>query len=300
MSEGRALRDARQALEAAGLDGWFLVRDLRTGAEIGIDPQTSVPAASLVKLPLALAVLDHARTGVLEPTEVLRFAPDPSAVPGPVGLGRFRHPASVSVEDAVYLAVALSDNTAADALLGLVPPAEVNRWLVDHGVQGTTLRHGIGELSDTPVEAMPDDPRMALTLAARGGTAGHGHPVRQLDVGRTSATTAASLVDLLQLVWDPGDRLDAGVAAHVRDLLGANVHRQRLWPDFASDDATWSSKTGTVLNLRHEAGVVAHADGATFAVVVLTASRVPASVQPAAEAAAGHVARLLHDELRRR
>lgn len=300
MSEGRALRDAHQALEAAGLDGWFLVRDLRTGAEIGIAPQTSVPAASLVKLPLALAVLDHARTGTLDPGEVLRFTPDPSAVPGPVGLGRFRHPASMSIEDAVYLAVALSDNTAADALLERVPPAEVTAWLVDHDVQGTTVRHRIGDLSDTPVEAMPDDPRMALTLAARGGTAGRGHPVRQLDVSRTSATTAASLVDLLQLVWDPGERLDAGVAAHVRGLLGANVHRQRLWPDFASDDSTWSSKTGTVLNLRHEAGVVEHADGAAFAVVALTASRVPASVQPAAEAAAGHVARLLHDELRRR
>ncbi len=300
MSETRTLRDARQVLDAAGLDGWFVVRDLRSGAEIAIDPQTSVPAASLVKLPLALAVLDRVHRGGIDPAAPLHVEPDPSAVPGPIGLGRFRHPATVAVEDAVYLAVALSDNTAADALLDLVPPREVTTWLLEHGVHGTTIRHPIGDLADTPVEAMPDDPRLALTLAARGGTPGHGHPVRQLDVARTSVTTAASFADLLQLVWEPGDRLAPEVAGHVRDLLAANVHRQRLWPDFAADDAAWSSKTGTVLNLRHEAGVVEHADGAAFAVVALTASRVPASVQPAAEAAAGHVARLLHDELRRR
>ena len=71
-------------------------------------------------------------------------------------------------------------------------------------------------------------------------------------------------------------------------------------PDFSSDASTWSSKTGTLLNLRHEAGVVEHDDGDTFAVAALTGSRVPAIVQPGAEAVMGQVARTLHDQLRDR
>jgi beta-lactamase class A len=68
------------------------------------------------------------------------------------------------------------------------------------------------------------------------------------------------------------------------------------WP--ASDASTWSSKTGTLLNLRHEAGVVEHADGQAYAVAVLTESRVAAGSQPAADALMGHVARRIHDRLR--
>jgi beta-lactamase class A len=76
------------------------------------------------------------------------------------------------------------------------------------------------------------------------------------------------------------------------------VLRQRLAPDFSSDASRWSSKTGTLLNLRHEVGVVEHADGQVLAVAALTESRVPAVVQPGAEALMAHVARTLRDQLR--
>jgi hypothetical protein len=88
-------------------------------------------------------------------------------------------------------------------------------------------------------------------------------------------------------------------AARVRDLLRHNVLRQRLAPDFSADNMTWSSKTGTLLKLRHEVGVVEHADGQRVAVAALTDSTVPAAVQPAAEARMALVARRLHDELAR-
>jgi beta-lactamase class A len=55
-----------------------------------------------------------------------------------------------------------------------------------------------------------------------------------------------------------------------------------------------------MLNLRHEVGVVEHDDGSAFAVAALTESRVPAAIQPAAEAVMGQVARALHDQLRDR
>ena len=74
--------------------------------------------------------------------------------------------------------------------------------------------------------------------------------------------------------------------------------RHRIAPDLMSDSAQWSSKTGTLLHLRHEIGVVDHADGQSIAVVVLSESSNPAAVQPAAEAALGAAARALHDLLR--
>src|SRR5699024_3799409 len=109
--------------------------------------------------------------------------------------------------------------------------------------------------------------------------------------------TATGLADLLAEVWRPR-RIAPDPAARLRELMSGNVIRHRLAPDLSSDAASWSSKTGTLLHLRHEIGGVDHADGQSIALVVLSESNNPASVQPAAEAALGATARALHDLLR--
>jgi beta-lactamase class A len=116
-------------------------------------------------------------------------------------------------------------------------------------------------------------------------------------------------VDLLQAIWQPrttvpgpagatGPAIHPEVAARLRALLADNLLRHRLAPDFVSDASSWSSKTGTLMNLRHEAGVVEHADGQMYAVAALTESRVAAGNQPGADAVMGQVARRLRDHLR--
>ncbi|MGS2591127.1 serine hydrolase [Streptomyces hebeiensis] len=298
MSTERVVRDLRGALGDAGLSGSFLVRDLSTGEEIGIDPDVEFPVASLVKVALAVTVLAQVHAGRLDGATMIDVEPGRVTTAGPTGISRFRHPARVAVEDLLYLSLAISDTTATDALFDLVPPAEVNRTVREAGVTGITVRHRMSSLGETPAERFaPGDVHLAHSLAIGSRTAGRGHPVPQLDVSRASTGSARAFADLLEAVWVP-TRVPGPVAARVRSLMGANLLRQRLAPDFASDASTWSSKTGTLLNLRHEAGVVEHDDGSAFAVVALTESRVPAVVQPAAEALMARVARALHDELR--
>ncbi len=294
----RLARELRGVLADAGMSGSFLVRDLATGEEIGIDPDVQLPAASLVKVPLAVAVLDRVHSGHLCGSTLLDVAPGRITTAGPTGLSRFRHPARVAIDDLLYLSVAISDNTAADALFDLVPPAEVDRTVREAGIHGISVRHRAHDLADTPAERLgPGDVNLAHSLAIGSRTAGRGHPLPQLDVSRANSGSARAFVDLLEALWTPS-RLPAEVAARVRSLMGGNVIRHRLAPDFASDASTWSSKTGTLLNFRHEIGVVEHDDGDAFAVAALTESRVPAAVQPAAEALMAQVARRLHDRLR--
>lgn len=298
MSGERVVRGAEAALAEGGLRGSFLVRELATGEEVGIDPDRLLPAASLVKVPLAIAVLELAARGELDLTAPVAIAPGRVTARGPAGVSKFRHPATIAVEDLLHLAVAVSDNTAADALFALVPPAAVTAELRRLGHDGITVRHHMGDLTSTPAESFaPDQRHLAHALAITATTSGHGHPVAQLDVARASTGTARAFTDLLHGLWAPS-AIDAGVAARVRELMGDTVMRQRLAPDFTSDAATWSSKTGTLLNLRHEVGVVEHADGQTYLVTALTESMVPAVHQPAAEALMGQVARELHDHLR--
>jgi beta-lactamase class A len=298
MNPEREIRALRERLREGGLAGSFLVRDLNSGEEIGIDPDLAYPIASLVKVPLAIAVLSRIANGELDEAQPIDIAPGRVDLAGPAGLSRFRYPARVAVADLLYLSIAISDNAAADALFALVPPAEVNRTLRDYGLSGIVVRHLMGDLMDTPAERFaPGETHLAHSLAIGARTATRGHPVRQLDISLANSGSARSFVDLLREVWTP-QRIPAEVAARVRELMADNLIRHRLAPDFASDAARWSSKTGTLLNLRHEAGVVEYEDGSRFAVAALTESRVPAVLQPAAEALLARVARTLHDLLR--
>lgn len=294
MTEHQLIAALRRRLADTGLVGSFLVRELPGGAEIGIDPDVEFPAASLVKLPQALAVLARITAGQLDGAATVTVEPKTKPAPMATGLGQFRHPSRIAVEDLLYLSLAISDNTAADALFDLVPPAEVQRALHEIGIARIAVRHRLRELVDTPAA---DDIGIAQALAIGSGTRGRGHAMRQLDVSRANSGTARAFVDLLEALWFPR-RVNDRVAARLRELLAANVIRHRLTPDFAADAARWSSKTGTLLNLRHEVGVVEHEDGTVFAVAALTESTVPAAIQPAADATMAHVARALHDHLR--
>ncbi|MFJ1759817.1 serine hydrolase [Amycolatopsis sp. NPDC088138] len=298
MTTETLVRELRAELADGGLHGSFLVRDLVSGQELGIEPDRVFPIASVVKVPLAAVTLERIRRGELDGAAPLEVEPSGITTPGPIGLTRFRHPARVAVDDLVYLSTSLSDGAAADALFGLTPPAAVGRMLDEWGVHGIAVRHPMSDLVDTPAERFGSgDVDLAHSLAIGAGTEGQGHRIAQLDVTRANSASARALLDLLQALWTPS-KIDPSVAADVRDLMGHNVLRHRLTPDFASDAAKWSSKTGTLLNLRHEAGVVEHADGRTFGVVALTESRVPAVLQPEAEVLMSRVARELRDHLR--
>jgi beta-lactamase class A len=300
MSAEGVRHELRGMLADGGLSGSFLIRDLATGDEIGLDPDIEFPVASLVKVPLAVAVLGRIHEGQLDGSTMMDVGPGRITSPGPVGLSRFRHPARVAIDDLLYLSMAFSDNAAADALFGLLPPAEVSQALRDAGITGITVRHRMAGLTETPAERFGSgEVHLAHSLAIGSRTPRRGHPIPQLDVSRANSGSARAFADLLQALWLPS-RIPGGVTAQVRSLMGENVIRQRLAPDFSSDASKWSSKTGTLLNLRHEIGVVEHDDGDTFAVAALTESSVPAAIQPAAEALMAHVARTLHDQLRTR
>lgn len=298
MNEYDLVDKLRAELAEGGLRGSFLVRDLRTADEIGIDIDDAYPIASLVKVPLALATLERIRRGELDGSTPVIVPPGRISTAGPTGISRFLHPTTVAIDDLLYLSTAISDGVAADALFGLTDAASVTRIINNLGIAGISVRHTVSELSETLAEQLPsEEAHLAQELAILGVTTGGGHRIYQLDTSRASSSSARSLVDLLQALWRP-TAIPETVASRVRELMSANVLRNRLAPDFVSEASLWSSKTGTLLNLRHEIGVVEHADNSVFAIAALTESRVPTMQQPAAEALMGRVARALRDFLR--
>jgi beta-lactamase class A len=294
---GALIRELRADLDRAGLTGSFLAMDLVTGAELGIDADLRFPLASLIKVPLAARVLEGINRNEIDGSLTVTLDPA-ERTPGPTGTSLFRHPSHVAIDDLLVLALTVSDDTAADALFEFAPPADVNRLLRSLEITDITARHTIAELHRTLAAALPPEQRhLALSLAISAGTDGGGHLIPQLDNSAANVGTARGMTRLLAEIWT-GDRLASNTRATLRDLMGRNLLRHRLAPEFSTDRSRWSSKTGTFLHLRHESGVVEHPDGTLIAVTALTASHVPAAQQPLAEQTIGAIARRLHDAVR--
>lgn len=294
-----ALQVAHQTLdrwEALGLRGALLARNLDTGEELGFAVDRPFPLASVVKLPQVLVIEDRIARGLLDGAKQVRLDVA-TRTAGPTGVARFRHPASVAVDDLAYLATAFSDNAASDALFALVPPEEVTAQLRSWGHEDVVVRHPMRALYDAVARWSDNDMRLALRMAAAATTSGGGHTLPVLDVSSGNVGTARALVRLLGEIWDDAISLPAATA-RVRELMGTPLLRFRLGAELVSDTIAVRSKTGTFLHARHEAGVVETSSGDRIAIAALTESSVPAEVQPEVDRAIGRAARLAVEVLR--
>ncbi|WP_051790417.1 serine hydrolase [Streptomyces sp. NRRL S-1022] len=294
-----ALLDVAEAIAAdwaaLGVRGSFLARSLDTGRQLGFDVDEPTPLASVVKVPLALAVLERIATGDLDPALPVTVDPGTSSV-GPTGLAAFRHPATVAVADLVLLMLSVSDNAAADALLGLVTVADVDARLRAWGCDGIRMRHRMNHLYECAAGAAGNDFSLALELAVRDERAGR-HTIETLDPAHANAGSAAALVALLRRVWC--DEIATPPAtAELRRLMGLQVFTQRLAGELRADTLRWSGKTGTFLHLRHEIGVVEAESGERVAMAALTRSVRRAGLAPDIDLAIGVAGREAFEALR--
>ncbi len=295
-----ALLDVAESIsadwEAIGVRGSFLARNIETGEQLGFDVDASFPIASVVKVPLALTVLDRVARGELESAKPLTVDPARSSV-GPTGLAVFQHPATVAVGDLLYLMLAISDNASADALLQLVSPADVDGALRTWGCSGIRVRHELDRMYECAAGVSGNDFGLALELAIRDEQSGR-HSIETLDPAHANLGTSAALVDLLERVWL--DKIAHGEAtAELRRLMGLQVFTQRMCSDLLADTIRISSKTATFLHLRHEIGVVEAESGDRVAVAALTRSNRRARLAPDIDLGIGTAARSAFEALRR-
>ncbi len=145
------------ALEAAfsGRLGFYAVR-LQDGDSVELRADERFPTASVIKVALCCAVLDLVARGEADLRQVVELPPPGQRVAGG-GILKQLKVESVSLRDAIELAITLSDNVATNALLEVCEPEAVNGYLdgvgftqtrilgpVDFARIGADLEGGIG------------------------------------------------------------------------------------------------------------------------------------------------------------
>jgi len=286
----------RDTFRDAGAAGWLhavpVVEAPNREVAVGADDQ--VVMASVYKLPLLVALCQRFAKGTLAPTATVRVHPR-SGSPGPTGVAAFQDPVTLSWRDLAASMIAVSDNAAADVILGEVGLAAVHETLTDCGLTGTKVVGGqadveaalvrdTGATSAAEAFALLADNDQALTVSA-------------YDPAFASATTARDMTSLLSQVWQ-----DAVVTpeqcAYMRRLMALQVWPHRVRAGFPYAGVEIGGKTGTIGAIRNEVAVVTFPGETPVAVAIFTyAARADAAL-PAVDTAIGECARLAVTELR--
>lgn len=115
------------------------VRNLKTGATALINADSVFPTASMIKVPILIAVFDAMERGRLDFRQPLVYT-DSLLYEGDDLLGSFKDSSTVPLSKLTLLSITTSDNTASLWLQYLAGTGTViNQWLADHGFDSTRV-----------------------------------------------------------------------------------------------------------------------------------------------------------------
>jgi beta-lactamase class A len=280
--EALTARLERLAAEARGTAG-VCVEHVETGARACVSGDAAVPMMSVFKLPIVLQVLHRVDRGEVS-LDAPRRVRASDLRPGvrPLGGAWRGAPLDVPVRELVRLAIAESDNTASDLLLGLAGgPAAVTARLRALGLEGVRVDRPYKRiaLDSNGIAIEPPDSTWSLAeferLRAAVPAARRNAAQRAvLDDPRDTAT-AAGLADLLvrlqrgELLSPESTRFLLDVMA--RTATGPRRIRAGLPPGTPVAHKTGTSGTTDGITLAvNDVGLVTLPEGrGTLAVVVL-------------------------------
>lgn len=286
----------RAAFADAGAQGWLHARPVDAPTpEVDYLAEQPVVAASVYKVVLLVAVARAFDTGLLDPTARVTVRPD-ICTPGPTGFSGFADPVTVSWRDLARSMITVSDNAAADTLLGAVGMASVDDVIGTLGLTSTRIVGGTAELNaqllqDTGAPSLAD----AVSILASNDVVDE---PSVYDPAYTTATSPADITAVLAAIWT-----DAAAAPRscrfMQTVLAQQVWPHRIKSGFPARDVVVAGKTGTIGRIRNEAAVVAFPGEVPIAVSVFTRAARADHALPAVDQAIGIAARIAVSAIRR-
>lgn len=134
----------------------------RSGEFIDIDADKAFPAASTIKLPVLVKVLDEIDRGNIDAQTILEIRPELTG--GGSGTFQWRPPGTkVTLLETLENMIIISDNTATNLLINLLGGADVcNKTFAEWGLANTRIRNWLPDLEGTNTTSPKD---LAKTIA---------------------------------------------------------------------------------------------------------------------------------------
>ncbi|WP_068054793.1 serine hydrolase [Nocardia xishanensis] len=285
----------RAVFADAGCSGWLHARRCDGSAtEISVGGDERVVLASVYKLPLFVAFCRHVDSGRIDPATRLTVTPS-DCTPGPTGIAAMRDPVTMSLRDLATSMMTVSDNAAADVLLGETGLGAVESLVDDLGLTNTRIVGGTADLHrslvrDTDTHTTAE----AFAVLAENDDA---WSVSAYDPSYTSATTPEEMTRLLRALWS-GTVLSAEQTEFVRTVMRHQVWPHRVAAGFPHRSVSTAGKTGTIGVIRNEVAVVEFPGEYPVAVAIFTRAARADPHLPVVDAAIAETARIAVTELR--
>ncbi len=258
----------------------IMAKRLGSGMVARLDAVRHVPLLSVVKLPIAIVVMDgvdHGRWSLSTPVTLLGQDMHPR---GELGDRFPRGGGPVSLYRLLVLMLTRSDNTAADALTRLAGgPIAVTVWMEQHGIHDLRVDrterglgndwYGLPAGADTMGSAEGIRELRALVPAAVHDSAARAMLLDPRDTG-----SAQGCVNLLEHLWH-GDLLSAAMTDTLKSVLARCKTAPYRLPGRLPTGTPVARKTGTggisggVTVAINDVGVIRMPDGEDVAIAVL-------------------------------
>ncbi len=228
---------AKEIINFPGTAG-IIIQDLKTGWRIAVNEHKVFPAASIIKIPIMLSVEMAVLGNKLNPNEEITIR-DSDIVSGSGIIKTWPKGSSLSLYDAEYLMLTISDNTAANILIKKLGFDYLNSSFQDMGLKNTALRR----------EMMNFDKRSR---------------------GIENYTTASDMATMLENLYFKR-LINSRISSQCIELLKNQVYKDRI-PKKLWQDAIVANKTGLEKGICHDIGIIYTPKG-DLLVCVLTQSK---------------------------
>ncbi|AVH24140.1 serine hydrolase [Nocardia cyriacigeorgica] len=263
---GEVTERIRAVFADAGCTGWLHARRCGGAAEISIDGRDRVVTASVYKLVLFVAFCRRVDAGLIDPRAQLTVHPA-DCTPGPTGIAALHDPVTMSRRDLATSMMTVSDNAAADVLLGEIGLGAVEDLLDELGLTETRIVGGTADVHRSLVRDT-DTHSTAEAFAALADN-DEAWSVSAYDPSYASATTPEEMTRFLHLVW-AGGVLSPEQTGFVRAVMRKQVWPHRIAAAFPHRGVSVAGKTGTIGVIRNEVAVVEFPGEYPVAVAVFT------------------------------
>ncbi|OZC68338.1 serine hydrolase [Rhodococcus sp. 06-462-5] len=284
-----ATEHLRAVFADAGCRGWVRAeRTDGTGTFVDFEGDDPVVAASVWKIVLLVATTRAFDDGTLIPTDTVRLVPAQCS-PGPTGIASYADPVTMSWRDVARSMITVSDNAAADALLGALGMDTLTRVIDDLGLEHTRIVGGTKALGDQIVR---DTGRLSADEAL--GLLASNYTVIDsagFDPAYTSCTTPRDSNAVLRAIWS-GTAASPEQCEYMKHVLSQQVWPHRIRSGIPYPDVQVAGKTGTIGPIRNEVAVVSFPGEKPVAVSVYTRAARMDLYLPLVDQAIGAAARI--------
>jgi len=257
-----------------------MARNLRTGAIARVNADDPIPLMSVVKLPVAIVILEGVDQGRWTLDTPITLLPHDMHPRGVLGDRYPRGGGPVSLYKLLRLMLLFSDNSAADALMRIAgSPQAVTEWLVRHGIHDLRVDRTERDLGDDWYGLTPGADTLGSAEEIRERRAqvpGAVHDSAAAAMLRDPRDTgsAAACVTVLERLWR-GHLLSPAMTDTLKSLLSRCKTAPDRLPGMLPKGTPVARKTGTggmtagVTVAVNDVGVIRLPNGDDVAIAVL-------------------------------